>query len=59
MGHKDITMTLRYTHLTTDHKQRAVQVLEQFGIASPQISPQGEEAETTGLRNTMKVRVLS
>jgi len=24
-------MTLRYTHLSTDHKQRAVSALEQFG----------------------------
>lgn len=24
MGHKDISMTLRYTHLSSDHKQRAV-----------------------------------
>jgi integrase len=31
MGHKDITMTLRYTHLSSDHKQRAVRALEQFG----------------------------
>src|SRR5262245_5670347 len=30
LGHKDITMTLRYTHLTSDHKQRVVRVLEMF-----------------------------
>jgi hypothetical protein len=23
MGHKDITMTLRYTHLSSDHKRQA------------------------------------
>jgi integrase len=28
MGHKTIAMTLRYTHLTTDHKHRAVRLLE-------------------------------
>ena len=27
MGHKDITMTLRYSHLSDDHKQRAVEIL--------------------------------
>ena len=29
LGHKTIAMTLRYTHLTSDHKQRAVRLLEQ------------------------------
>jgi integrase len=28
MGHKTIAMTLRYTHLTTEHKHRAVRLLE-------------------------------
>ena len=27
MGHKDITMTLRYSHLSDEHKQRAVAIL--------------------------------
>ena len=27
MGHKEITMTLRYAHLSDDHKQRAVEIL--------------------------------
>ncbi|MDH3600350.1 MAG: hypothetical protein OEU26_11995 [Candidatus Tectomicrobia bacterium] len=27
MGHKEITMTLRYAHLSDDHKQRAVDFL--------------------------------
>lgn len=30
LGHKSIAMTLRYVHLLTDHKQRAVSMLEQF-----------------------------
>jgi integrase len=38
MGHKGIAMTLRYTHLSNDHKQRAVRVLEQFGEKSHQFS---------------------
>ena len=37
MGHKSIAMTLRYTHLSTDHKQRAVRALEQFGGKVPAI----------------------
>jgi integrase len=28
LGHKDITMTLRYSHLSSDHKQAAVRKLE-------------------------------
>jgi integrase len=35
MGHKHIHMTLRYTHLSSDHKQRAVATLEQFCVANP------------------------
>jgi site-specific recombinase XerD len=34
MGHKNISMTLRYTHLSSDHKQRAVRALEQVGEKS-------------------------
>jgi integrase len=34
MGHKNISMTLRSTHLSSDHKQRAVRALEQFGEKS-------------------------
>jgi len=41
MGHKDISMTLRYTHLSSDHKQRAVRALEQCGEKSQQFSQQG------------------
>ena len=38
MGHKGISMTLRYTHLSSDHKQRAVSALEQFEEKSHQFS---------------------
>ena len=43
MGHKDITMTWRYTHLSSDHKQRAVRTLEAFGEKVPAIFTTGEE----------------
>jgi integrase len=42
MGHKDISMTLRYTHLSSDHKQRAVRALEQFSEKSQQFSQQAK-----------------
>jgi integrase len=43
MGHKDISMTLRYTHLSSDHKQRTICVLESFAEKSPAIFPTGGE----------------
>ena len=36
MGHKDSTMTLQYTHLSSDHKRSAVRTLERFGTESRQ-----------------------
>jgi hypothetical protein len=41
MGHKTITMTLRYTHLTNAHKRQAVQVLERIGQEVPAIFTTG------------------
>jgi len=38
IGYKDIKMTLRYTHLSGDHKHAAVSKLEQFGTKSHQCS---------------------
>jgi hypothetical protein len=35
MGHKDIKTTLRYTHLSSDHKHRAVAAPVEFGEKSP------------------------
>ncbi len=51
MGHKDITMTLRYAHLSSDHKQAAVRRLEQFpakvptNFTTPQISRTSNAAQ--------------
>ena len=42
MGHRDITMTLRYTHLSSDHKHSAVRTLERFGMESRQVSRQSK-----------------
>ena len=36
MGHKTIAMTLRYSHLSPDHKRRAIEALEsRFSANSP------------------------
>ncbi len=37
MAHKDITMTLRYTHFSSDHQQCAVRALEWVGDKVPAI----------------------
>jgi len=41
LGHKDLTMTLRYAHLAQSHKTRAVNVLDRI---MSQIPPQMEKA---------------
>ena len=51
LGHKDITMTLRYAHLSSDHKQAAVRRLEQFAakvptnFTTPHIAPVSNDAQ--------------
>ena len=42
MGHKHMAMTLRYIHLSSDHKQRAVDTLEQFAQQVPSIFTTGQ-----------------
>jgi len=54
MGHKDISMTLRDTHLSSDHRQRAVRVLESCAEKSPQFSPQQTGQETVIVRKSLK-----
>jgi integrase len=44
LGHKTITMTLWYTHLTSAHKRQAVQVLERSGHEVPAIFTTGQQA---------------
>jgi site-specific recombinase XerD len=42
MGHKTIAMTLCYMHLTTEHKQWAVHLLEPVAEKVPAIFPTGQ-----------------
>jgi hypothetical protein len=44
MGHKNVTMTMRYTHLSANHKQQAVALLEHFAEKVPAIVPTGRLA---------------
>ena len=51
MGHKDPTMTLRYTYLSVEYKRQAVQKLPQLNILdakSPQIPPLEETVKVVG-----------
>ncbi|MBI4639780.1 MAG: site-specific integrase [Candidatus Tectomicrobia bacterium] len=46
MGHKDITMTLRYAHLTPGHKRNAVELLSEPEQKVPSIfTTRGEKAD--------------
>ena len=42
MGHKDLTMTLRYSHLAPNHKTRAINILDAVMSQNP---PQEKTAE--------------
>ena len=35
LGHKDLTMTLRYAHLSPNHKTRAINVLDRIMSQNP------------------------
>jgi hypothetical protein len=45
MGHKDIKMTLRYSHPSNRHKQNAVDALESFGEKVPSIFTTGDATQ--------------
>ena len=49
MGHKTIAMTLRYSHLPPDHKQRAIEALER----------RSSEKSSANFHNTLLVTPLS
>jgi len=50
-GHKDITMTLRYAHLTQEHKRNAVNLLN--GLTT-----KGQNSTMSDFRNQRKTRKL-
>jgi hypothetical protein len=54
MGHKNINMTLRYSHLSSEHKRSAVGKLEQFGAKSHQFSQQGVQQQSGRPRKSLK-----
>lgn len=47
LGHKSIEMTLRYSHLSSDHKRRAVEIFDKRW--TPQWTPSTSEKKTADL----------
>jgi integrase len=45
MGHKNVTMTMRYMHLSANHKQQAVAMPGHFAEKVPAIFPTGRLAQ--------------
>jgi integrase len=56
MGHKNITMTLRYSHLSSEHKRSAVGKLEEFGMKSHQFSQQAPQQQLGRSRKLLKTQ---
>jgi len=51
LGHKSLDMTLRYAHLSSDHKKRAVDILNEqiVPIQSPSIKEENSEKKEYAL----------
>ena len=45
MGHKNVTMSMRYMHLSATYKQQAVAMLEHCAEKGPAIFPTGRLAK--------------
>jgi site-specific recombinase XerD len=52
MGHKDLTMTLRYSHLAPNHKMRAVNILDRVMSIEMSQNPPHQEV----LKNVVSLR---
>jgi integrase len=50
LGHKTMTMTLRYSHLSQEHKKRAVSLLN--GLTGPEKADMSQNVTFSGLRKT-------
>jgi hypothetical protein len=53
IGHKNISMTLRYSHLSSDHNRNAVEKLEKFGMNSHQFAQQAGNSEVGNPHNPL------
>ena len=55
LGHKTIAMTLRYTHLSSDHKMQAVTTLEQSAEKVPAISTTQHARQDRSLSQVIEI----
>jgi integrase len=51
LGHRDIRMTMRYSHLAPDHVRHAVQVLDRPAEVGNEEIPDGHYLDTGGVQN--------
>ena len=56
LGHKDMTMTLRYSHLAPSHKQRAVEILGKKVDTFWTLSPKSEIAEKSEVSQVIGIK---
>lgn len=56
LGHKSLEMTLRYSHLSKDHKTRAIQVLDSGMVTNwSQDQKNGKREEITKVVSSLKL----
>jgi hypothetical protein len=58
LGHKDMAMTLRYSHLAQSHKQRAVDLLGKKMDTFWTLSPNTEEVQNIGSLQHIEKQVV-
>ena len=59
LGHKDMTMTLRYAHLAQSHKQRAVDLLGKKVDTFWTLSQKSDIAEKTVISQVIEKQLVT
>ncbi len=59
LGHKDMTMTLRYSHLAQSHKQRAVDILGKKMDTFWTLSPKSEISEKSEVSQVIEKQLVA
>ncbi|MBI5150140.1 MAG: site-specific integrase [Candidatus Omnitrophica bacterium] len=58
LGHKDIRMTLRYSHLSPSHKKHAVDVLGRRMDTFWTLSPESQKSENSNISQTVDIELV-